>query len=99
MSSVREGGCFGEIWRSLGDGKTAEVMIELKGLMRKKRSKENSWNTPSHSFSGSEPEISGTDDEKLQEVSEKKVMVGKGCVLDQLVEGLAAMKGKKKEKK
>ena len=39
-------------WRDLaelGDGKTAEVMIELKGGMSKKKSKKNPWNTPSQS--------------------------------------------------
>ena len=52
-------------WRDLaelGDGKTAEVMIELKGVMSKKKSKKNPWNTPSQSSSGSEPEIIRTGD-------------------------------------
>ena len=46
-------------WRDLaelGDGKTAEVMVELKGGMSKKKSKKNPWITPSQSSSGSEPE-------------------------------------------
>ena len=100
-------------WRDLaelGDGKTAEVMIELKGVMSKKKSKKNPWNTPSQSSSGSEPEIIRTetggssveerDDEKLQEVLEKKVTeaLEEGSVLDQLVEGLAVMKGEEREK-
>ena len=37
-------------WRDLaelGDGKTAEVMVELKGGTSKKKSKKNPWNTPS----------------------------------------------------
>ena len=100
-------------WRDLaelGDGKTAEVMIELKGVMSKKKSKKNPWNTPSQSSSGSEPEIIRTetggssveerDDEKLQEVLEKKVTeaLEEGGVLDQLVEGLAVMKGEEREK-
>ena len=100
-------------WRELAglrDGKTAEVMIELKGGMSKKKSKKNPWNTPSQSSSGSEPEIIRTetggssaeerDDEKLQEVLEKKVTeaLKEGGVLDQLVEGLAVMKGEEREK-
>ena len=83
-------------WRELAglrDGKMAEVMIELKGGMSKKKSKKNPWNTPSQSSSGSEPEIIRTetggssieerDDEKLQEVLEKKVteaLKEGGCV-------------------
>ena len=72
-------------WRELAglkDGKMAEIMIELKGGMSKKKNKKNPWNTPSQS-SGSEPEIIRTetggssteerDDGKLQEVLEKKV--------------------------
>ena len=51
-------------WRDLaelGDGKTAEVMIELKGGMSKKKSKKNPWNTPSQSSSGSDPEMIRTE--------------------------------------
>ena len=72
-------------WRDLaelGDGKTAEVMIELKGGMIKK-SKKNPWNTPNQSSSGSEPEMFRTetggssveerDDEKLQEMLGNKL--------------------------
>ena len=78
--------------------------------MSKKKSKKNPWNTPSQSSSGSEPEIIRTetggssveerDDEKLQEVLEKKVTeaLKEGSVLDQLVEGLAVMKGEEREK-
>ena len=71
--------------------------------MSKKRSKKNLWKIPSHSSSGSDPKISRTktggssvkerDDEKLQVVLEKEVTAGKGSVSDQLVEGLAVMKG------
>ena len=99
-------------WRDLaelGDGKTAEVMVELTGGMSKKKSKKNPWITPSQSSSGSEPEIIRTetggssaeerDNEKFQEVLEKKVTeaLEEGCVLDQLVEGLAVMKGEERE--
>ena len=98
-------------WRELAglkDGKMAEIMIELKGGMSKKKNKKNPWNTPSQS-SGSEPEMIRTetgassteerDDGKLQEVLEKKVAeaLKKGGVLDQLVDGLAEMKGEEKE--
>ena len=51
-------------WRALAglrDGKMAEVMIELKGGMSKKKGKKNPWNTPSQSSSGSEPEIIRTE--------------------------------------
>ena len=77
--------------------------------MSKKKNKKNPWNTPSQS-SGSEPEIIRTetggssteerDDEKLREVLEKKVAeaLKEGCVLDQLVDGLAVMKGEEREK-
>ena len=41
----------------LRDGKTAEVMMELKGGMGKKKSRKNPWLTPSQSSSGSEPEM------------------------------------------
>ena len=99
-------------WRELAglrDGKMAEIMIELKGGMSMKRNKKNPWNTPSQS-SGSEPEIIRTetggssteerDDGKLQDVLEKKVAeaLKEGCVLDQLVDGLAEMKEEEKEK-
>ena len=63
------------------DGKTAEVMVGMRGGMGKKNRK-NPWITPSQSL-GSEPEMVGTetggswveerDDEKLQEVLERKV--------------------------
>ena len=41
-------------WRDLaelGDGKTAEVMVELRAGMGKKKSKKNPWITPSQSSS------------------------------------------------
>ena len=94
----------------LGDGKTAEVMVELRGGMGKKKSKKNPWITPSQSSSGTEPEMIRTetggssaeerDNEKLQEVLERKVTkaLEEGGVLDQLVEGLAVMKGEEREK-
>ena len=78
--------------------------------MSKKKIKKNPWSTPSQSSSGSEPERIRTetggssaeerDDEKLQEVLEKKVTeaLKEGGVLDQLVEGLAVMKGEEREK-
>ena len=43
----------------LGDGKTAEVMIELKGGMSKKKSKKNPWNTPVSRRRGGRNEFSG----------------------------------------
>ena len=93
----------------LGDGKTAEVMVELRAGMGKKKSKKNPWVTPSESSSGSEPEMVRTEtggssaeereNEKLQEVLERKVTkaLEEGGVLEQLVEGLAVMKGEEKE--
>ena len=73
---------WGEL-SELRDGKTAEVMVELKGGMGKKKGRKNPWVTPSQSSSGSEPEMIRTekggnqvrerDDERLQEVLEKKV--------------------------
>ena len=93
----------------LGDGKMAEIMIELKGGTSKKKNRKNPWTTPSQS-SGSEPEIIRTetggssneerDDEKLKEVLEKKVAeaLKEGGVLDQLVDGLAVMSEEEKEK-
>ena len=93
----------------LGDGKMAEVMIELKGGTSKKKNRKNPWTTPSQSF-GSEPEIIRTetggssneerDDEKLTEVLEKKVAeaLKEGGVLDQLVDGLAVMSEEEKGK-
>ena len=69
-------------WRELArleEGKTAEVLVELKGGAGKKRAKKSSnpWNTPS---SESEPErvksesrLAGETDEKIQEELEKKV--------------------------
>ena len=98
------GGFGGE----LGDGKTAEVMVELRGGMGVKKSKKNPWITPSQSSSGSEAEMIRTetggssaeerDNEKLQEVLERKVTkaLEEGGVLDQLVEGLAVMKGEER---
>ena len=71
--------------------------------MGKKKSKKSPWITPRQSSSGSEPKIIRTetggssveerDDEKLQEVFERKVTqaLEEGGVLDQLVEGLAVM--------
>ena len=93
----------------LDDGKTAEVMIELKGGMSKKKNRKNPWTTPSQS-SGSEPEIIRTetgsssneerDDEKLKEVLEKKVeeALKDGGVLDRLADGLVVMSEEEKEK-
>ena len=93
----------------LDDGKMAEVMIELKGGMSKKKNRRNPWTTPSQS-SGSEPEIIRTetgsssneerDDEKLKEVLEKKVAeaLKDGGVLDRLADGLAVMSEEEKEK-
>ena len=93
----------------LDDGKMAEVMIELKGGMSKKKNRKNPWTTPSQS-SGSEPEIIKTetgsssneerDDEKLKEVLEKKVeeALKNGGVLDQLADGLVVMSEEQKEK-
>ena len=93
----------------LDDGKMAEVMIELKGGMSKKKNRKNPWTTPSQS-SGSEPEIIRTetgsssneerDDEKLKEVLEKKVeeALKDGGVLDQLADGLVVMSEEQKEK-
>ena len=87
----------------LRDGKTAEVMMEFKGGMGRKKSRKNPWLTPSQSSTGSEPEMIWTEtggdqvkqrnDEKLQEVLEKKVQeaLEEGRVLDKLVEGLAVM--------
>ena len=43
------------------DGKTAEVMVELKGGMGKKKGRKNPWLTPSQSSSGSEPEMIRTE--------------------------------------
>ena len=78
--------------------------------MSKKKSKKNPWNTPSQSSSDSEPEIIRTetggssteerDDEKLQRSARKESgggFAGRG-VLDQLVDGLAVMKGEEREK-
>ena len=82
LSSVREGDCLGGDLAELGDGKTVEVMVELRGGMVKKKSKRNPWITPSQSSSGSEPEMVRTemgcssaerDGEKLQDVLERKV--------------------------
>ena len=93
----------------LDEGKMAEVMIELKGGMSKKKNRRNPWTTPSQS-SGSEPEIIRTetgsssneerDDEKLKEVLEKKVAeaLKDGGVLDRLADGLAVMSEEEKEK-
>ena len=93
----------------LGDGKTAEVMVELRGGRGKKKGKKNPWITPSQSSSWSEPEIIRTetggssaeerDSEKLQEVLERTVSeaLEEGSVLDQLVEGLAAMEEEERE--
>ena len=78
-------------------------MVELRGGMGKKKGRKNPWITPSQSSSGSEPEIirtetggnqaGGRDDEKLQAVLERKLTeaLEEGCILDQLVEGLAVM--------
>ena len=83
--------------------------MEMKGGMGKKKGRKNPWNTPSQS-SGCEPETVRTEtecssaeeryDEKLQEVLERKVTqaLEGGGVLDQLVEGLAVMKGEEREK-
>ena len=59
------------------EGKVVEVMVETKGGMGQKKGRKNPWNTPSQS-SGSEPETGCSsaeerDDEKLQEVLERKV--------------------------
>ena len=93
----------------LDEGKMAEVMIELKGGMSKKKNRRNPWTTPSQS-SGSEPEIIRTEtgsssneereDEKLKEVLEKKVAeaLKEGGVLDRLADGLAVMSEEEKEK-
>ena len=76
----------------LRDGKTAEVMVELKVGIGKKQGRKNPWVTPSQSSSGSEPEMIRTetggnqvkerDDERLQEVLEKKVKeaLEEGCM-------------------
>ena len=94
----------------LRGGKTAEVMVELKGGMGKKKGRTNPWVTPSQSSSGSEPEMIKTetggdqvkerDNERLQEVLEKKVKeaLEEGSILDQLVEGLAVMEENEREK-
>ena len=82
----------------------AGVMVAMRGGMGKKKSRKNPWVTPSQSSSGSESEMVRTekggssveerDDEKLQEVLERKVTkaLEEGGVLDQLVEGSAVMK-------
>ena len=100
---------WGEL-SELRDGKTAEVMVELRGGMGKKKGRKNSWITPSQSSSGSEPKMIRTEtggnqagernDERLQEVLERKVKeaLEEGCILDQLVEGLAVMEEKEREK-
>ena len=94
----------------LRDGKTAEVMVELKGGMGKKKGRKNPWVTPSQSSSGSEPEMIKTetggnqvkerDDERLQEVLEKKVKeaLEEGSILDQVVEELAVMEENERER-
>ena len=99
-------------WKELTeseDGKMAEVMVAMRGGMGKKKSRENPWITPSQS-SGSEPETVKTetggssveerDDERLQEVLVRKVKeaLEEECILDQLVEGLAVMEEKEREK-
>ena len=93
----------------LEDGKTAEVMVRMGGGMGKKKSRKNPWITPTQS-SGSEPEMVRTetgsstveerDDEKLQEVLERKVTqaLEEGGILDQLVEGLAVVEGEERER-
>ena len=84
-------------WRELArleEGKTAEVLVELKGGAGKKRAKKSSnpWNTPS---SESEPErvLSENGTKKIQEELEKKVAqaMEEGGVLNQLADVLAVM--------